>query len=87
MVSLNRSQNVLNLDRFKNDYDSLRGRKFQISVPALHMEKEIQEPTLDKIQKTIMELSREFPHKRIAMTYKTKDEEVVLELHPVTGAA
>jgi len=43
--------------------------------------------TLDEMRKDIFELAKQFPHRRMAITYKTVNEELLLEIHPVTGAA
>ena len=84
MVAL---QKVLNIDKLENDFDSFRNKRFKIEVPALHIEKQIELTNFDKLRKDIFELSKQFPHRRVALTYKNDGETIFLEIHPITGAA
>ena len=78
---------MLNQNKLETDFPSFMGKRIRLEVPSLEVEKEVQPSSFDKLQQEIFQLSRQFPHKRIAVTYKTKGEETHLEIHPVTGAA
>jgi len=78
---------VLNIDKLENDFDSFKNKRFKIEVPALHIERQVELTNFDKLRKDIFELSKQFPHRRVALTYKTNGEMILLEIHPVTGAA
>jgi hypothetical protein len=53
----------------------------------LDVEKTVKPTSFDNLKKTILEMAKQFPHRRIVLTYKTEGEETHIEVHPVTGAA
>jgi len=78
---------MLNIDRLESDFLSFRGKRIRLEVPSLEVEKEVTPTSFDKLREDIFQLSKQFPHKRMALTYKTNGEEIHLEIHPITGAA
>lgn len=78
---------IVNEEDLQENFDSFRDRRIKLEIPALEVEKEVTLDTFDKLRSDIFELSKRFPHSRIAVTYKTFNEEVRLEIHPITGAA
>ena len=79
---------ILNFSRMEKEFDTtFRDRKVRLEIPSLHVEKTTVANSLDSIRKDIFEMAKQFPHRRLALTYKTSDEELLLEIHPITGAA
>jgi hypothetical protein len=77
----------VNLDEIEHDFDSRGGRHLKIVAPALNLVMEVEPTNFDKLRTDIFELAKQFPHKRMVLTHKTTEEEILLELHPITGAA
>lgn len=87
MVALDRE--IMNLERIKNEYNSrCQHQKVQLTAPALNVTHNIDNKlNFNDLQNNLFDMARQFPHKRMVLTYKTTDEEVIIEMHPVTGAA
>jgi hypothetical protein len=87
MVSTLPGKEILNLDEIESEFHRLESRKLRIGLPSLDKETVTEKTTFEDLKRSILDMAANFPHRRVVLTYKTLNEEIIIELHPVTGAA
>jgi len=78
---------IFNIDTVEQDFKTFMDRPIRLSTPLNGKESVIDSNSFDSFRNAVTEIAKEFPHKRAILTYKTNNEEILMDLHPVTGAA
>jgi hypothetical protein len=93
MVAI-RERSILNLKRFQTDLtrrvSNIQDRNFNIMCPMLENSNVLlnKPNNLDEIKNTILEISKQFPHRKCAVTYKiNENSSIEIQIQPVTETA
>ena len=83
-----KDRQIVNISRFKKEIeDKIDDRNVIISSPLFKDNIHLKPISFQILTNEILKFSDRFPHHKCAVTFKTNNESIVVEVSPVTDAA
>jgi hypothetical protein len=82
------AREILNFQNVEKQFQRRdRNKPVRIHSDMLEIDEVIHSMSFDSLKKDLLEMAEKFPYRRVALTCRRDNEEFILEIHPVTGAA